>query len=80
MRLLLQLLNRIYVTPFCNDKLLGRTRNVGGILFATMRYDIVTRQTCANVSTTNATQRKNAFTKADVGVESTGNVIRILHV
>ena len=41
-RLLLKLLNRIYETLFCNDKLLGWTRNVGGILFATRRYDIVT--------------------------------------
>ena len=44
MRLLLKLLNRIYETQFCNDKLLGWTRtcNVGGLLFATRRYDIVT--------------------------------------
>ena len=39
---LLKLLNRIYETRFCNDNLLGWTRNVGGILFATRRYDIVT--------------------------------------
>ena len=43
--LLLKLLNRIYETRFCNDKLLGWTRNVGGLLFATRRYDIVTRHT-----------------------------------
>jgi len=33
MSLLLKLLNRIYETRFCNDKLSGWTRNVGGILF-----------------------------------------------
>ena len=44
MRLLLYLLNRIYETRFCNDKLLDWTRKVGGIFFATKRYDIVTNQ------------------------------------
>ena len=42
MRLLLWLLNRIYETRFCYDKLLGWTRYVSGVLFATRRYDIVT--------------------------------------
>ena len=36
------MLNRIYETRFCNDKLLVWTRNVGGLLFATRLYDIVT--------------------------------------
>jgi len=44
-RLLLKLLNLIYETRFCKDKLLGLTRNVGGILFATRHYDIVTIRT-----------------------------------
>ena len=39
----MKLLNRIYETRFCNDKLLVWTRNVGGLLFATRRYDIVTK-------------------------------------
>ena len=42
MRLLLQRLNRNYETRFRYDKLLGWTRNVGGVLFSTRRYDIVT--------------------------------------
>ena len=42
MSLLLKQINRIYETRFCNDTLLGWTRNVGGVLFATRRYDIVT--------------------------------------
>ena len=75
-RLLLKLLHRIYETRFRNDKLLGWTRNVGGILFATRRYDIVTK---LNWTTTRVTWGCNGhLSTAYKPVRSTTSVKRKL--
>ena len=65
MRLLLWLWNCIYETRFCNNKLLGWTHNVGGILLATRRYDIITivRSATGSQCRIKCWLKKNCFVK-----------------